>query len=183
MKCFRAFLTNLLLVAALGVGVLDVRLNAQEGGNGSLTVKSKPGRAGVFVDGKYLGPASNMGRSRTYSLPAGEHELILREPRYQDSKTSVRIEAGEKTTVSRTLEARKLAIPPFGTLRIVGYEKFAAVYVNELFAGHADEFNARGQGLLLNPAEYDLRVVSPNGSVLLERKVTIVEGNTEIVRK
>jgi hypothetical protein len=169
-------LRGLFITLALGA-------SAWAQGNGSLKVDADPGRAGVFIDGKYVGPASNLGRTRTYSIPSGEHELILREPRYQESKTTIRIESGEVTRVTRKLERRKLTIPPFGTLRVIGFEKYAAVFVNEQFMGHADEFNARRQGLLLNPGEYTVRVVALNGSPLLERKVTIQEKSTEILRK
>src|SRR5262252_4765223 len=56
---------------------------------GSLCVKAKPGRAGVFVDGKYLGPAANFRVARTYQVAAGEHELKLVDPRYEELTTKV----------------------------------------------------------------------------------------------
>ena len=51
---------------------------------GNLKVKASPSRAGVFLDGKYLGPAGNFSFARTYAVAAGEHELKLSEPRCQD---------------------------------------------------------------------------------------------------
>jgi hypothetical protein len=148
-------------------------VHAQQAGSGFLKVKADPGRAGVFVDGKYLGPAANLGRARKYAVAAGEHELVLRDPRYEESKSTVKIQAGGTTTVSQALQPRKLASPPFGTLKTVGFEKYAAVYVNEGFMGHADEFNGPGQGLLLNPGEYNVRVDSQAGAHLVEQKITI----------
>jgi hypothetical protein len=50
-------------------------------GTGSLCVKANTGRAGVFLDGKYLGPAANFRVARTYQVPAGSHELKLEDPR------------------------------------------------------------------------------------------------------
>ena len=157
-------------------------LCAQQAGTGSLKVKSSPSRAGVFVDGKYLGPAENMTRARTYALAAGEHELVLREPRYQEFKTTVKIEAGKTTTVSQSLQSLPVPKPPFGQLKIIGYEKYAAVYVNGTFVGHADEFNGPRQALLLNPGDYDVKIMSPTGTTLLEQKASIKEKQTTALK-
>jgi hypothetical protein len=148
-------------------------LGAQQAGGGFLKVKASPGRAGVFVDGKYLGPAANFGIARKYAVAAGEHEVVLREPRYQEYKTSVKVEAGKTATVSQSLQARELAKPPFGRLKTHGFEKYSAVYVNDAYMGHTDEFNGPNQGLLLNPGDYNVKVTSQAGSTLLEQKVTI----------
>jgi len=61
------------------------------------------------------------------------------------------------------LKALPLAKPPFGRLRVVGGDKFTAVYVNGKFMGHADEFNNPFQGLLLSPGDYTLKVVPLSG--------------------
>jgi len=157
-------------------------LRAQQAGGGFLKVKANPGRAGVFVDGKYLGPAANFARARTYPVAAGEHELILREPRYQEYKTTVKIESGKTTTVSQSLQPLALAKPPFGRLKVAGFEKYASVYVNGAYMGHADEFNGPNQGLLLNPGDYAVMVASQAGSTLLEEKVTLRQGQVLTLR-
>jgi len=172
------------LLPVLAIGALFATtpaLNAQTAGNGYLKVKANPGRAGVFVDGKYVGPASNFRIAKKYSLPAGEHELVLREPRYEEYKTTVRIEAGRTTKVSQSLKPRTLISPPYGRLRTVGFEKFAAVFVNGGYMGHTDEFNASGQGLLLNPGEYNVSIVSQAGSTVVEQKLTIETDKTFVL--
>jgi hypothetical protein len=155
-------------------------LSAQ--GTGTLVVHAKPGRAGVFVDGKYLGPAANFAAARTYTLPAGQHEVILREPRYEEYKTTIEILAGKGTTISQALQAKPVPKPPFGRIRTVGFEKFAAVYINGGFVGHADEFNAPGQGLLLNPGDYEVKIESQNGAKLLEEKVSVKVNEVQMLR-
>lgn len=155
--------------------------SAQDNGTGYLKVKANPNHAGVFIDGKYLGPAANFGMARKYAVPAGEHEVALKDPRSQDFSTKVTITAGKTTTISQTLQPATLASPPFGTLRVEGGSKFDAVYVNEKFMGHVDEFNNFAQGLLLNPGEYNLKVVSPDGKTELEQKINIQENKTEHV--
>jgi hypothetical protein len=52
--------------------------------NGKLKTEVEPGRAGVFIDGKYVGPAANFKIARKYEVAAGEHEIKLADPRYQE---------------------------------------------------------------------------------------------------
>ena len=66
---------RLLGVMLFAAGV-SLPLLAQEK-MGSLAVKADPGRAGVFLDGKYLGPAKNFGVARTYT-----GAVLLREHRH-----------------------------------------------------------------------------------------------------
>lgn len=161
--------------------VAAMSLAAQQNTNGSLVAKVKPGRAGVFVDGNYLGPAANFRVARTYSVPAGEHEIRFVDPRYQEVVTKVTIEAGTKKELHATLTPLPLAQPPFGRLRTMNADKFAAVYVNEHFCGHVDEFSNFAQGLLLNPGEYDVKIVPVRGTPILT-KVKIEADKTVIVR-
>lgn len=170
-------LTTIVVAVMTTLGVA----NAQD--MGKLVVKVKPGRTGVFVDGKYLGPASNLMHARTYKLPVGEHEVVLREPRYQEQSQKITIVKDKKTIVGPAMQAKTLTQPPYGVLRVNGFEKYAPVYINGQYVGHADEFNASRQGLLLNPGEYEVKVTSLNGDTLLQQKVTIRERVTEILRK
>jgi hypothetical protein len=59
--------------------------------------------------------------------------------------------------------------PPFGRLKVAGFEKYASVFVNGAYMGHADEFNGPNQGLLLNPGDYEVKVSSQAGNTLLEQ--------------
>ena len=149
--------------------------------NGSLCVKANTGRAGVFVDGKYLGPAANFRVARTYSVAAGDHEVKLADPRYEELTTKVTIRPGKKTTLHETLKELPLAKPPFGRLRTESTDKFAAVYVNERYMGHADEFSNFAQALLLNPGEYSVKVVPTSGAPITQT-VKIEADKTVIVK-
>ena len=151
-------------------------------GVGYLKAKIDPGRAGVFVDGKYLGPATNFGVARKYALTPGEHELRLVDPRYEEITTTVQIREGKVTDVWEDLKRLPEPKPPFGTLRVICPDKFAAVFLNGKFYGHADEFSNPAQGLLLNPGEYDVRVVPTEGGTLLAHlKARITEDTTTTV--
>jgi hypothetical protein len=168
-----ALATSLLLTGALF---------AQSGNTGYLKTKVRPGRAGVFVDGKYVGPAANFRIGRTYALTPGEHEITLAEPRYRDHSTKVNIRSGETVTLSQSLERVEAAKPPFGQLRIAGGAKFAAVYVNDRYIGHTDEFNGPGQRLLLNPGEYAVKIAPISGAAAYEERVTIRENELTVVK-
>jgi len=148
---------------------------------GSLCVKANTGRAGVFVDGKYLGPAANFRVARTYPVAAGEHEVKLEDPRYEPLTTKVTITAHKKTTIHETLKELPPPKPPFGRLRTESTDKFAAVYVNDRYMGHADEFSNSAQGLLLNPGEYTVKIVPASGAPVT-KTVKIEADKTVIVK-
>jgi len=156
-----------------------VSLTCGAADNGRLKTEVSPGRAGVFVDGKYVGPAANFKIARTYEVAAGEHEIKLEEPRYQEIVKKITITAGKTTVMKETMVALPLAKPPFGKLRIEHPDHFAAVYVNDRFMGHVDEFSNFAQALLLNPGTYEVRVVPTTGapitkSVTIEAEKTVI---------
>jgi hypothetical protein len=157
---------------------LSLPLVAQQ--TGTLKAKVDPGRAGVFVDGKYLGPASNFGMTRTYTVAVGEHELKLVDPRYQEVVTKVTIEAGKRSVVTQKMTALPIPKPPFGTIRTHSADKYAAVYINGKYYGHNDEFDNFAQGLLLPPGQYEVRIEPASGAPVV-KNVTVVADKTVIV--
>ena len=159
---------------------LTTPTHAQNATTGQLKVKADPGRAGVFVDGKYLGPAANFKRARAYTLPAGTHEVLLREPRYRDVKTTVTIEAGKTAELKQKLEAVPLDAGPWGKLKTRAGAKYTAIYVDDRFMGHADEFDNFAQGLLLRPDDSQ-KLVSADGARNHQEKVTITAEKTTTV--
>jgi hypothetical protein len=156
-------------------------LAAQPRDSALLKTKVKPGRAGVFVDGKYLGPAANFKVARKYTLSPGRHEIRLVDPRYQEVSTTMNLVAGETTVLSETLKPLPPPKGPFGTLRTISSDKFAAVYINEKFYGHADEFSNPAQGVLLPPGEYTVRIEPLSGKSPASEQVQIEAGKTVVI--
>jgi hypothetical protein len=148
---------------------------------GRLKTEIDPGRAGVFIDGKYVGPAANFKIARTYELSPGEHEVRLAEPRYEEIVRKVTITAGKKTVLKETMKPLPPAKPPFGKLRVENPDHLAAVYVNGHFMGHVDEFSNFAQALLLNPGTYEVRIAPLNGPPVI-KSVTIEVDKTVIVK-
>lgn len=179
-----SFFKQTMVVCALAglVAVSGSITAAHAQGTGYLKTKINPGRAGVFVDGKYMGPAANFRIARKFALPEGEHEVRINDPRYEEVTRKVSIAAGKTTTLSEKLTPIPLAQPPFGRLRTEGFSKFSAVYVNGKFYGHTDEFSNFAQTLLLNPGEYKLRIAPLEGGSPHEETIKIEADKVTIVK-
>jgi hypothetical protein len=154
---------------------------AQAQGTAYLKTKVDPGRAGVFVDGKYVGPARNFGIARKYALAPGHHEIRLVDPRYEEAMTTVDLVAGKTTDLSQTLKVLPLPKGPFGTLKTHSADHFAAVYINGKYYGHNDEFDNFAQGMLLPVGEYTVRIEPLSGGNKVEKKITIEADKTVVV--
>ena len=165
----------------LGMAAFAVAAAADQS-TGYLKTSVNPGRAGVFIDGKYVGPSANFRIDRKYAVAPGEHEVRLSEPRYEDIVKKVTIEPGKTTKISETMKPLPLAQPPFGTLRTISPDKFAAVYVNGKFMGHVDEFSNGSQGLQLNPGQYTVKVEPVGGTGGKEESVKIEAEKVTIFR-
>jgi len=162
----------LLLLSAAGAA------SAQEA---YLKTNVNPGRAGVFVDGKYVGPAANFRIGRKYALPAGKHEVKLVDPRFEEYSTTVELKAGKTTKVAQSLKPLPPPKGPLGGLRTPISEKYAAVYVNDHFYGHAGEFNNTSQRMMLPVGEYAVRIERTSGGPI-NQKVKIEQGKTVVVQ-
>ncbi len=149
---------------------------------GKLKLKVSPGRAGVFIDGKYVGPAANHKIGRTYKVTAGDHEVTLVDPRYEEMKSKITIHAGETVSISQKLKALPEAKGPFGKMKFVGFDKYAAVYLNGKFYAHADELSNFTQGMLIQPGEYTVRVEPQNGDPAQEETVKVEQGKTATIK-
>ena len=151
---------------------------------GYLKVDANPGRTGVFVDDKYLGPSANFRVDRTYPLAPGQHSVRLSEPRYKDFTTTVNIEAGKTTKIKQVMEKLPLPEPPYGMLKIVkgNHSKFTGVFLNDHFMGHVGEYDNSLQGQLLKAGDYQLKVVSPEGQTIHEEKISIKDNQSTVVK-
>ncbi|MEP7363719.1 MAG: PEGA domain-containing protein [Acidobacteriota bacterium] len=168
--------------ALMFAATMQVWAQGSGSGTGYLKTSVDPGRAGVFVDGKYMGPAANFKIARKYTLTVGEHEVRIVDPRYQEVTRKVSIAQGKTTTIAEKLTPVPLATPPFGKLRTDGFAKFSAVYINDKFYGHTDEFNNFAQAMLLNPGEYKIRIVPVDGGAAHEETIKIEADKLTIVK-
>jgi|HubBroStandDraft_6_1064221.scaffolds.fasta_scaffold970689_1 hypothetical protein len=183
----RCAMVRLLLLAALGVFAVTCA-SAQE--TGYVKARGKPGDAGVFVNGQYVGPAVRFTVPEKYPAPAGEVEITIKDPRYEDYTTKVTVRPKKTAHIKYALKKLEEPKPPFGRFRLGGGEPESfmsiaagdtgAIYINDKFFGYVDELNNPGGGLLLPPGTYDLHVVSQIFGDL-RQKITIEANKVTVV--
>jgi hypothetical protein len=70
----------------------------------TLKVTVQPGRAAVFLDGKYVGHASELGgATHSMKISPGTHQIKVELPGYRTFETSVDLLAGQKSEVKTEL--------------------------------------------------------------------------------
>ena len=86
--------------------------------------------------------------------------------------------------LERMLGAKGLPLvkPPYGKIRAVGFQKYDALYINDHFYGHVDEFSNPGQYLCLTPGTYTVKVVPMAGGAAHEEKVTLEAEKMTIIK-
>ena len=119
--------------------------------------------AGVWVDGQYVGYVKELNGDKKMLLLPGKHEIVVRQPWYKDYVEKTVLEPGELRTINVSLskEARKPPQEGTGELKISATPERAAVFVDEQFAGHADEFDGHGKAMLLTPGQHRVRIALP----------------------
>jgi hypothetical protein len=89
--------------------------------------------------------------------------VLVRQAWYQDHSEQVILEPGELHTVNLSLV--KVASAPAheatGELKISATPSRAAVFVDNQFAGHVDEFDGVGKAMLLTPGRHTVRIALP----------------------
>lgn len=157
---------------------------------GAIKARGRPTGAGLFVDGKYIGPAGRFSVPEKYPIEPGEHEVTFRDPRYEDYTTKVTVLPGKTAKLHFKLKPVELPKGPFGRLRFGGdgADSFLSVtagdtgpiYINDKFFGFIDELNNAGGGLLLPPGTYNLRA-EPQGYQNISQPITIEANKVTVI--
>ncbi len=170
-----------LVVAGLLLMGLALPAVAQDGST-RIRVQADPSVAGLFIDGKYAGPAENFHISIPYDVSPGEHTIRLVDPRYEDYETTVTAEAGKTTKFDFKMTPKAIPTPPFGQSRTIqGASKYTAVYLNQQYVGHVDEFSNISQRLLVPPGGYLIRFENPETGASYEESITITANQTTTI--
>lgn len=121
--------------------------------------------AGVWVDGQYVGFVKELNgdKNKKLFLLPGKHEIVVRQPWYKDYVEEVVLEPGEVHTIklSLTKDGRTLPAPATGELKIAATPVRAAVFVDDQYAGHVNEFDGAGKAMLLTPGPHRVRIALP----------------------
>jgi len=119
--------------------------------------------AGVWVDGQYLGYVKELNGDKKVLLLAGKHEIAVKQAWFQDDIEQVLLEPGKVYEIKIALakDVRTPSPDATGELKISATPDRAAVFVDEQFAGHVNEFNGAGKALLLTPGQHRVRIALP----------------------
>lgn len=119
--------------------------------------------AGVWVDGQYVGYVKELSGDKKMLLLAGRHEIVVRQAWYHDDVQEVLLEPGHVYQIKLAL-TKDTRIPPsgaMGELKIAATPVRAAVFVDDQFAGHVNEFEGVGKAMLLTPGQHRVRIALP----------------------
>ncbi len=119
--------------------------------------------AGVWVDGQYVGYVKELNGNKKLLLLPGKHEIVVRQPWYSDYVEQAVLEPGKVHTISLSLAKDGRASPAraTGELKISATPARAAVFVDNQFVGHVDEFDGLGKAMLLTPGPHRVRIALP----------------------
>ncbi|MGD0909041.1 MAG: PEGA domain-containing protein [Candidatus Acidiferrales bacterium] len=117
--------------------------------------------SGVWIDGKYAGYVKELKGNRKVMLPAGEHDISIRQAGYKDFTQHLVVAADQIQTVAVVLEENtKMTYP--GTdaaeLRLDIRPKRAAVFVDDGYMGHGSDFGGRFHSMLVSPGKHRLKI-------------------------
>jgi hypothetical protein len=119
--------------------------------------------AGVWVDGQYVGYVKELNGDKKMLLLAGRHEIIVRQAWYHDDVQQLLLEPGRVYEIKLAL-TKDTRVPPsgaMGELKISANPDRAAVFVDDQFAGHVNEFDGVGKAMLLTPGQHRVRIALP----------------------
>lgn len=119
--------------------------------------------AGVWVDGQYVGYVKELNGDKRVLLLPGKHDIVVRQAWYQDDIQQVLLEPGKVYEIKLAL-TKDTRTPPSGAmaeLKISANPNRAAVFVDEQFAGHVNEFDGVGKAMLLTPGQHRVRIALP----------------------
>jgi hypothetical protein len=119
--------------------------------------------AGVWVDGQYVGFVKELNGDKKIMLLPGKHEVLVRQAWYKDYAEQIVLEPGQTSVVNVALvrDAHPNTREATGELKISATPTRAAVFVDNQFAGHVDEFDGAGKAMLLTPGRHNVRVALP----------------------
>jgi hypothetical protein len=118
--------------------------------------------AGVWVDGQYVGFVKELKHEKKLLLLPGKHEILVQQAWYTDHRQEVMLNPGVTYTIKLDMHKDPVRTPQDAAeLKIVAYPIRAAVFIDEQFTGHVNQFNGPGQGILLTPGTHKVRIALP----------------------
>ncbi|HXY13001.1 MAG TPA: PEGA domain-containing protein [Terriglobales bacterium] len=119
--------------------------------------------SGVWVDGQYLGYLKELKGDKKILLLPGEHDIVVRQDGYEDFQTRVNLQPAEKQTVTvKMAKDLRFKMPSvYSEVKLAVNPNRAAVFVDDLFVGHASEFDGLVHSLLVAPGHRKITISLP----------------------
>ena len=119
--------------------------------------------SGVWVDGQYLGYLKELKGNKKILLLPGGHDIVVRQDGYEDFRTTVNLQPGEKALVAvkLTKDLRFKMPSVFSDVKMDVNPNRAAVFVDDLFVGHAADFDGLAHSLRVAPGHRKITISLP----------------------
>jgi len=159
--CIRRFLLLFSVVVFLASAALA---DNKVLGEVELQAENKAARdSGVWVDGQYLGYLKELKGSKKILLLPGQHDIAVRQDGYEDFRTTVTLQPGDKqmVMVKMTRDTRFQMPSVTSEIKISVNPDRAAVFVDGLLVGHAGEFGGVAKSLLVAPGHRKITISLP----------------------
>lgn len=119
--------------------------------------------SGVWIDRQYLGYLKELKGDKKILLLPGEHDIVIRQDGYEDFQTRVTVQPAEKQVVAvRMVKDLRFKMPSvFSEVKLAVNPNRAAVFVDDLFVGHASEFDGMVHSLLVAPGHRKITISLP----------------------
>jgi uncharacterized membrane protein len=119
--------------------------------------------SGVWVDGQYLGYVSELKGAKKVLLVPGNHSLSIRQAGYKNYEQSIVVEPGKAIELDVRMEKDPRSEYPTNSaqVKIEIEPDRAAVFVDDVFVGHAHEFGGVGRAMLISPGKHRVKIALP----------------------
>jgi hypothetical protein len=159
--CVRRYLSMLgLLILLAGSALADNQVLGEVELQGQTKVERD---SGVWVDGQYLGYLKELKGSKKILLLPGQHDIAVRQDGYEDFRTTVTLQPGEKQLVMvKMAKDMRFQMPAVTSeIKMSVNPDRAAVFLDGLLVGHAGEFGGIGKSLLVAPGHRKIVISLP----------------------
>jgi hypothetical protein len=133
--------------------------------------------SGVWIDGQYVGYVGELaGRHRLRLLP-GVHDVVVRQAGYSDFNKKAVIEPGLILDIPVNPDKdSRFVYPETKTSSLVTLQvqpTRAAVFLDDNFVGHVDEYDGFERGMLVVPGKHRIKIALP-GFKTMETEVDLL---------
>lgn len=140
--------------------------------------------SGVWVDQQYLGYLKELKGDKKIMLLPGTHEISVRQSGYRDFTKNIVVEPGQTQMLRVAMEKDTRAQYPgadAATLKLDVNPGRAAVFLDDGYVGHADDFGGSFHAMLVSPGKHRVKIELP-GYRTFETEINLLGGQKSEVK-